>query len=283
MQPALSATNIAIVVTGTGSAIGRATALAYAAAGAARLALLGRTVAELEASMRVMEAEFPAASATCHVADVADEEALKRVAKQDVLVPNAGITIAPEPTAQTSVAERWRVFEVSHPSLSPTAARRARPADCSRRRTSRAARPPRTPFSPPTTPARIVAVSAGSIGFPAASRFCGDQPAYNASKIAQVRSREHLAAENAHLLVALVHPGVVATEMFDDDGAWINECLAGGKVVSLPARFMVQVTSPEARFLKCSWDVDELKARAREIMETRMLTANILGWPFQPK
>ncbi|TKA63398.1 hypothetical protein B0A49_08584 [Cryomyces minteri] len=204
MQPALSATNKAIVVTGTGSGSGRAPR----AAGA--------------------------------------EEALKQVAGQDVLVPNAGITISPEPIAQTSVAEWWRVVETNVKGCMATV----------------------HAFLPShNAGAAIVAVSAGSIGFPAASRFCGGEPAYNASKIAQVRLREHLAAENADLFVASVHPGLVATEMFDDD-------------VSLPAHFMVRVTSPEARFLRCSWDVDELKARAKEIMETEMLTANILGWPF---
>jgi len=50
---------------------------------------------------------------------------------------------------------------------------------------------------------------------------------------------------------------------------------------------MVWVTSPEARFLRgklcyANWDVNEMKARAKEIEDTPMLTSNVLGWPFQP-
>ena len=51
---------------------------------------------------------------------------------------------------------------------------------------------------------------------------------------------------------------------------------------------MVWVASPEARFLNgkfvfANWDVNELKARAKEIEETDILTTGILGWPFAPK
>lgn len=60
-------------------------------------------------------------------------------------------------------------------------------------------------------------------------------------------------------------------------------------VVKLPAHFLVWTTSPEARFLRgrfvwANWDVEQLKARAKEIEESaQMLTSNILGWPYLPK
>ena len=58
--------------------------------------------------------------------------------------------------------------------------------------------------------------------------------------------------------------------------------------MDLPAHFFVWATSPEAAFLRgkwvyANWDVEELKARAKEIQETGILTANILGWPFEAK
>lgn len=55
-------------------------------------------------------------------------------------------------------------------------------------------------------------------------------------------------------------------------------------IVSLPATFNVWLASPEARFLKgkflwSNWDVDELKAQAKEI-EAGKLTMGLVGWPF---
>ncbi len=57
-------------------------------------------------------------------------------------------------------------------------------------------------------------------------------------------------------------------------------------LVSLPASFHVWLASPEARFLKgkflwANWDVDELKARAKEIEATTQLSIGLGGWPFQ--
>jgi hypothetical protein len=55
--------------------------------------------------------------------------------------------------------------------------------------------------------------------------------------------------------------------------------------VSLPASFHVWLASPEARFLKgkflySNWDVDELKARSNEFEGTKLLSVDVVGWPF---
>jgi hypothetical protein len=57
-------------------------------------------------------------------------------------------------------------------------------------------------------------------------------------------------------------------------------------IVSLPASFNVWLASDEARFLKgkylwTNWDVDELKARAKEIEESTQFTIGLVGWPFE--
>jgi len=62
---------------------------------------------------------------------------------------------------------------------------------------------------------------------------------------------------------------------------------ADSSLVKLPAHFLLWMTSPEAKFLNgrfvwCNWDVDQLKAKAKELETSpQMLTSNILGWPFQ--
>ena len=57
-------------------------------------------------------------------------------------------------------------------------------------------------------------------------------------------------------------------------------------LVSLPASFNVWLASPEAQFLKgkflwTNWDVDELKAKAKEIEESSQLSLGLVGWPFE--
>ena len=57
-------------------------------------------------------------------------------------------------------------------------------------------------------------------------------------------------------------------------------------LVSLPASFNVWLASPEARFLKgkflwANWDVDELKAQAKEIEASTQLSIGLGGWPFE--
>ncbi len=58
------------------------------------------------------------------------------------------------------------------------------------------------------------------------------------------------------------------------------------RLVSLPSNFNVWLASPEARFLKgkflwANWDVDELKAEAKEIEASTRLSIALGGWPFQ--
>ena len=55
--------------------------------------------------------------------------------------------------------------------------------------------------------------------------------------------------------------------------------------MGLSAHFLVWVVSEEARFLKgkyvcANWDVEELKAKAEAIETTRVLEANIHGFPY---
>ena len=56
-------------------------------------------------------------------------------------------------------------------------------------------------------------------------------------------------------------------------------------IVSLPASFSVWLASPEAKFLDqkflwVNWDVEELKAQAKEIEGTQRLGIGLDGWPF---
>lgn len=55
--------------------------------------------------------------------------------------------------------------------------------------------------------------------------------------------------------------------------------------MELPAHFILWLASKEARFLKgryvcANWDVEELKGKAEVIESTRILEANVHGWPY---
>jgi hypothetical protein len=60
---------------------------------------------------------------------------------------------------------------------------------------------------------------------------------------------------------------------------------ANRDLVSLPASFNVWLASPEAKFLKgrflwTNWDVDELKAQAKEIEAGTKFQIGLVGFPF---
>ncbi len=61
--------------------------------------------------------------------------------------------------------------------------------------------------------------------------------------------------------------------------------LTGSLLVQLPAHFMVWLSTPEAQFLNgkfvwANWDVEELKAQAKDIESTDKMSVTFQGWPF---
>ena len=62
---------------------------------------------------------------------------------------------------------------------------------------------------------------------------------------------------------------------------------ASGSIADLPASFCVWLASGESDFLKgrivwANWDVNEMKAKAEEIVGKDLLTMRLAGWPAQP-
>ncbi|MCJ1322344.1 hypothetical protein MMC15_007692 [Xylographa vitiligo] len=273
-RPELSAKGKGVVVTGAGSGIGRETVKAFAIAGASRFALLGRTVATLEETKRIVEAEYPAVQCTTYAVDVADEVAVQKSAADfgtwDVLVLNAGRALKPTPIIETNILDWWNIMEtnlkgavVAVHAFLPT-------------RSSAAS----------IDLALSIGINAGMINIPATRPPATGSSAYITSKIAQVKLLEHVAAETPDVFVVSVHPGIVKTAILDNSQLHTKDFLFDD--VNLPAHFNVWVTSPEAKFLRgkfvwANWSVPELMTRAKEIEETPILTSNILGWPFHPK
>lgn len=113
----LSVANKTVIVTGGGRGLGAEMARAFAAAGASRVVLIGRTQSTLSQTAENIEKEFASVSVSTYAAHVADEDAMGKVAekveKWDVLILNAGLLAEPKPIETANVADWWRIFEVS--------------------------------------------------------------------------------------------------------------------------------------------------------------------------
>lgn len=117
-NPSNSAKGRTVVVTGAGAGIGREIAKAYAEAGAEHVALLGRTQKTLNETQEIIHGQSPDTKVTVHIADVADEDAIRGVANElngwDILILNAGFAGPHGPIAEAKLSDWWRVYEVSH-------------------------------------------------------------------------------------------------------------------------------------------------------------------------
>lgn len=138
-------------------------------------------------------------------------------------------------------------------------------------------------FLPTANPshASIVALTTGTTALPAVA--LPGLSAYMASKLAQTKIIEFLAAENPNIFAVTLHPGMVETDIFTKSGAKA-EALPMDKV-QLPAHFTVWLASPEAAFLNgrtvwANWDVEELKKGTGAIQSGQLLTSGINGWPY---
>ncbi|KAI1869944.1 uncharacterized protein JN550_005534 [Neoarthrinium moseri] len=105
------------------------------------------------------------------------------------------------------------------------------------------------------------------------------QSAYTASKAAANKLFDYMALENPALHIVSVHPGLVESGMSRKSGH------GGLDKVELPGHFCVWLHSREAEFLRgkfvwVNWDVDELKARKEEIINTDLLDTKLGGLSF---
>ncbi|KAF9031108.1 NAD(P)-binding protein [Hymenopellis radicata] len=225
-RPKLSAKGKSVIITGGGSTgIGGETARYFAEAGASRIALLGRREQPLLDNKAFIENKFPSVEVFTISTDVTKKSDVDAAVSQFAADGKINVLVH----SAAAVGPKETVADVDGEKYLKT----------------------------------IQINVAGSLWV--AQAFLR-HAAPDAVAIAINSWGAHLSLNDAfasYCVANVFHtqPGVVLTEM---------NLSVGGAEISLPASFNVWLASPEARFLKgkflwCNWDVDELKAQAKEI------------------
>ncbi|KAJ3577980.1 hypothetical protein NPX13_g2583 [Xylaria arbuscula] len=278
-QPNLSTTGKVVVITGASGGIGRGTSASFAASGPRALILLGRRADALNETAMSVRESFPGLIVQTHQVDLCDTSGLRHILNGvsaefgiDILVHCAGVLAPVVPLLEADPATFLDGYKTTVVGTLNTAQ-----AVTLANKDSR----------------EIIFINLTTAGilFPP---FKG-MGAYVSSKMAAVKLLQAFAAENPHVRLHNVHPGFLDTAMstelsksvklpfsFDDceflvsnhsicQFPYANTMAFSLNTVSLPADFLVWIASPEASFLQgklvfSSWDVDELKARKKEII-----------------
>ncbi|KAL4997543.1 hypothetical protein BDV10DRAFT_169486 [Aspergillus recurvatus] len=259
-QPALSTAGKVVLITGASGGIGRATASSFAASGPRALVLLGRradALAETAAIVRASYAEVPIQTHEAELCDAASvRNAMNKAASEfggiDILVHCAGSLAPVVPLLEADPATFLDGYKTTVVGTLTTA--------------QAVVLANRTVSASEDKPVTFINLTTAGILFPP---FPG-MGAYVSSKMAAVKLLQSFAAENPHVRLHNVHPGLLETAM----SAKLEEKIKlpyAYDDISLPADFLVWTASAEAEFLKnkivfASWDVDELKARTKEIV-----------------
>ncbi|KEF53517.1 uncharacterized protein A1O9_10492 [Exophiala aquamarina CBS 119918] len=262
----VSAAGKVVFITGGGSGIGKATAIAFAQAGAKVIVIFGRRLEKLQSAADEISKANPEGTTTVVIecADISQRVVLEAAfssasnkagkAKIDILVNNAAL-LKPINALTTYGEKELRESLEGNIMGSFNVVQAMTPLLASK--------------------AKILNINSGIAHINPIPGFW----AYASLKIALVKMFDYLQDENPDLSIFNIQPGVVTTELNEVSG------IPGQDDVALPADFNVWLASPEAEFLKgkfvwANWDVDELKAHAKEIEESMLLRVVLNGVPM---
>ncbi|KAH7251367.1 hypothetical protein BKA59DRAFT_491874 [Fusarium tricinctum] len=261
LRPELSASGKNIVITGGGSGIGQAIGIAFAQAGAASVAIIGRRLDRLEIAAKAIRAANGSTEVIYEAGDVTQQESIQKalqkivqkVGKIDIFCANAGILPTQGLVSGYDEAELRRGLMTnvigSFNSLQA--------------------------FLPLAAPGAKLFYTGSGIGhwkpMPEVPGVFG----YAAAKAATQKMVDYFASENPHIHVVSIQPGIIATGINPD-------LTIGFDKVELPAHFIVWLASEEAKFLKgkfvwANWDAEELLVRADEIQTSMLLEVTLNG------
>ena len=215
LRPELSAKGKVVAITGGGGAIGAATALAFAKAGAHKIAIIGRRREPLHAAKEMIESAVPGTTIETIHGDIASADSVrgafgnikKDLGEIDILVCNAGYLSKLERLEEADPEEWWKGYEIN-----------VRGAfNCTRALLSNS-----------SARAIVVDVTTCVVHMPAGSGMSG----YVSSKLAATKIFETFGVEHPNYEVVHIHSGVVSSEINVKSGITAQD---GGKSISLAA------------------------------------------------
>ncbi len=200
-RPELSTAGKNVVVTGGGKGIGAHIAYSFAQAGAANLAIVGRTATSLDETRALIARDFPSTKVHVLIADITDLSSIERAfeafvdgsGKIDILVANAGYLHKPLPLDLADPDDWWSAFTINvRGNFNTLRALRDRAA----------------------ADAVVLNVSTGATHVTDLPGHGG----YSASKLAATRVFDYFAQEHPGLRVVQFHPGIIETDMAKRSG-----------------------------------------------------------------
>ena len=268
-RPELSQSGKVVVVTGASRGIGQGIAVALAQASASALIITARNTSSLSETESAIKDANPETKVLKVALDVTSEssvlDAFKTIASKypqvDTLVNNAGsYTSHNQPLASADLSLWWNDFETNVRGTMLVTRSFLSQLSASQKQTPGAA--------------SIISISSGAglATLPGGS-------AYSISKLADLRLINFLTAENPNIHAVAVHPGVVPTDMANNNDFFApyakdTKELAGAAVnwaLSEEAGFL------QGRYVSVSWDVEELVKRKEEIVREGLLMLGLSG------
>ncbi|KAJ3543184.1 hypothetical protein NM208_g3703 [Fusarium decemcellulare] len=246
-----------IVITGGGTGIGKAIAIAFAEAGAQSVSIIGRRIERLKESASEISAAGKSTTVIYKTADLtvssqteaAFQSIVKQVGKIDIFVSNAASLVQLGSVVGYDPVVLQKGFELNVVTTSNALQAFASSASSS---------------------AILINLTTALTHMPPMPGVA----AYALTKAASLKLVDYFAAENTDFHVVHIHPGVVETELNPSPGH--NDA-------QLPGHFSVWLASPEARFLRnklvwVNWDAEELVSRSQDIKDSSILTWKLEGF-----